>query len=329
MSISTLHPAIQAYLRQAGTGTGTESTLSGEKRLFEALLRAAQASAGGFDLPSSARGAFGGMELPVSTAAAFRPIREPEEPETGGIRFREGTYKPMQAASLEGVPKEAFSRNPAAVPAGSAGSLGSLSARFESGSLGIEAIGYDPGGGTSYGRYQIASRPGTLDRFLNFLENRAPDWVRRLRAAGPANTGGRDGDMPRVWRAIAAEDPSRFEAYQKEFIQESHYRPAARSIAAQTGIDIENRSESLKEVLWSTAVQHGSGRAANIFADTLASLKADGRPVTDEAVIEGVYRRRAESAEWHTPRIRASLLNRFEDEKATALRMLSDKPLTA
>jgi len=42
---------------------------------------------------------------------------------------------------------------------------GELSAKFESGKDGIAAIGYDRQGGTSYGKYQIASRVGMMKLF--------------------------------------------------------------------------------------------------------------------------------------------------------------------
>ena len=48
--------------------------------------------------------------------------------------------------------------------------IGKLAAQFESGSDGIAAVGYDKHGGTSYGKYQIASRVGSMDNFLSFLD---------------------------------------------------------------------------------------------------------------------------------------------------------------
>jgi hypothetical protein len=44
--------------------------------------------------------------------------------------------------------------------------IGKLSATFESGTAGVNAIGYDKNGGTSYGTYQIASKPGTMKEFI-------------------------------------------------------------------------------------------------------------------------------------------------------------------
>ncbi len=81
-----------------------------------------------------------------------------------------------------------------------------ISARYESGAEGSAAIGYDGTGGTSYGKFQLSSRKGSLDGFLRFLDGRggeAAAVAQRLRAAGPADTGGRSGAMPEAWKQAA------------------------------------------------------------------------------------------------------------------------------
>ena len=125
--------------------------------------------------------------------------------------------------------------------------LGQLSARFESGGDGVAAIGYDRNGGTSYGKYQIASRVGSMKNFLEFLDGEAPDISQRLRKAGPANTGSRRGGMPDAWRSIAKEQPERFEALQEGFIRESHYKPAVEAIAERTGLEADKLSPAMRK----------------------------------------------------------------------------------
>jgi hypothetical protein len=195
-------------------------------------------------------------------------------------------------------------------------SLGVLAARFESAADGPAAIGYDPAGGTSYGTFQIASRPGTMGEFLGFLDQRAPEWANRLRAAGTADTGGRDGAMPRVWRRIAAESPERFEALQKEFIRENHFEPARRRILERTGLDVGNSGRPLREVVFSTAVQHGAAGAAGIVAE------AAGRSGMEESVlIREIYAvRHARFAE-HQPEMASNMARRYAAEAAAAKRL--------
>lgn len=201
---------------------------------------------------------------------------------------------------------------------------GRLSAQYESNSE-IDYIGYDSRGGTSYGQYQIAAKTGTMDYFIRFLDDKAPDIAGRLRAAGPADTGGRAGRMPAVWKDIAAADPKRFEALQHEFIRSNNYSPAAKSIVLTTGVDVTRRSYALREVLWSTAVQHGPGGAERIF--TQAIEKADAMPAGqdfDRAVIEEVYRIRGQKFFRHNKRVREAVLSRFRDEKTTAIALLNN-----
>ncbi len=207
--------------------------------------------------------------------------------------------------------------------------LGRLSARFESGGDGIAAIGYDRNGGTSYGKYQIASRVGSMKNFLEFLDGEAPDVAQRLRKAGPANTGGRRGGMPDAWRAIAKEQPERFEALQEAFIRESHYKPAMEAIVERTGLEADKLSPAMREVIWSTAVQHGPAGAARIFdrADNLSGKPAD--PAYERKLISNVYKLRAGQFGSSTEAVQAAVQNRFRQEKNLALNMLDGGGRTA
>ena len=205
--------------------------------------------------------------------------------------------------------------------------LGSLAAQFESGKDGIAAIGYDRVGGTSYGKYQIASRVGSMNGFLSFLDTQAPDIAKRLRDAGPANTGSRRGKMPDVWQQIAAEQPARFEALQEKFIHDSHYAPALDAVTRTAGIDPAKMSPAMQEVLWSTAVQHGPAGAARIFNRAVSKGGLDNMQA-ERKMIDTVYAIRAEQFGSSTDQVRAAVRNRLRQEKALALAMLKpDKTL--
>ncbi|MDE5879184.1 MAG: hypothetical protein K2G99_04050 [Desulfovibrio sp.] len=200
--------------------------------------------------------------------------------------------------------------------------MGRLSARFESGGDGIAAIGYDRTGGTSYGKYQIASRVGSMKSFLNFLDGEAPDIAQRLRKAGPADTGSRKGAMPDAWRAIAAEQPERFEELQESFIRESHYRPALEAIVQRTGLEADSLSPAMREVIWSTAVQHGPAGAARIFdrADDMSGKPEDAG--YERKLISNVYKIRAGQFGSSTAQVQQAVRNRFREERELALNML-------
>jgi len=205
------------------------------------------------------------------------------------------------------------------------GQLGSIAAKYESGSQGIDAIGYDRQGGTSYGTYQISSRAGTMAQFINYLKDEAPEWARRLQACGRANTGSTRGRMPREWAQIAAEDPARFEKLQYNFIKESHYEQALGSISADKGFDIAGRSAALKEALWSTSVQHGPRGAAIIFGRAIDRLSQRNGEVTDKALINEIYTRRANYFRSSTRQVRNAVRQRFHDEKMVVLAKLQSE----
>lgn len=211
----------------------------------------------------------------------------------------------------------------AALPGNGPRVPGELSARFESGDAGVGAIGWDRVGGTSYGKYQIASKTGTMDEFLAYLDERNPDWAERLRAAGPADTGGKSGSMPVEWKAIAAEDPAGFEKAQHDFIAGNTYDPARAMILRRTGLDFDNAPPVLREVLWSTSVQHGPTGAANIFNKVIDRFVGHGSDEDFNAtLIKGVYDTRKDQFGSSTARVRQSVANRMDEEKKLALNML-------
>lgn len=199
---------------------------------------------------------------------------------------------------------------------------GRLSAMFESGSEGIAAVGFDRRGGTSYGKYQISSRMGTMGQFLAFLDQKAPDLAERLRGAGQANTGSSRGSMPDSWRAIAREDPERFESLQDEFIFQSFYVPALESIANRTEVNIEQRSPVLMEVLWSTSVQHGITGATNIFTRAMQAAGEPDQPDFDRNLIAEIYNVRRNGFDSASRAVRLAVKARLNREEIMALSML-------
>jgi len=204
---------------------------------------------------------------------------------------------------------------------------GALAAMFESGGDGAAAVGFTPTAGTSYGTFQIASGTATYSNFIRFLKRSAPDLADRLAGHGPADTGSSEGGVPREWRRIASEHPRRFEKLQYEFILGTHYRPAVAAIYRQTGVDVSALSPASREVLWSTAVQHGAGGAADIYEEAIASLKdrviKERRlAVFERALIEEVYRLRLTCWRKGAPVGRAAMSRRYGREMAQAISIL-------
>jgi len=208
--------------------------------------------------------------------------------------------------------------------ASATGGIGTLSAKFESGDQGVEAIGYDSNGGTSYGTYQIASKPGTMKAFIQYLQSEAPEWAAQLKAAGPTNTGSTKGKMPAAWKNIAAQDADKFGQLQRDFIELSHYQPAKDSILARTGVNMDTMPAAAQEALWSTAVQHGPAGAAGIFSRIIKSI---GSKVQSEKfaekLIAKVYDERKQQFGSSTAAVQGSVKGRMDQEKQMVLAMLN------
>lgn len=201
-------------------------------------------------------------------------------------------------------------------------SLGALSARFES--KGAADIGRDKNGGFSYGTYQIATKPGTMQGFLRYLQTHAKASFDRLNLAGgsAAASEGTE-DFKKAWVDLAGQ--SAFAHLQHDFIASTHYGPLAKRINDSLQLDVATRSNALRNVVWSVAVQHGVSGGERLFERALL-----GKTVTamdDEAIIKTLYKDRSDNVSsdfaHSTPEVQASVAQRFVDEEKLALHMLA------
>lgn len=200
---------------------------------------------------------------------------------------------------------------------------GRLSALFESGDMGVFAIGYDPKGGTSYGKYQFSSRKGSMEMFLEYLDVHAPQWADRLRRAGEANSGYPGGPVARQWKLIAAESPKRFEYLQDVFAYDNYYMPASREILTRTGMDVSRRHGALREVIWSTAVQHGPGGCADIFVRAAQRVREEDASRFNKALVEEIFHERELTTRRMPLHVKSGVTRRLKQEKSMALALLT------
>lgn len=197
--------------------------------------------------------------------------------------------------------------------------LGSLSARYESnGNPGV--IANNPGdyGGKSYGAWQFSSKMGSLNSFINSLQGKNDAYYSKLVEAKAADGNTFGSSFDNAWRSIAKEDGEGFLALQQSYVKEAFYDRAADTLYNNFNFDINSKSKALKDVLWSTVVQHGVRGAVGIFS----KVNLTGN---DEGIISQVFDERqkvnvhfkSSSAE-----IRKSVYNRFDRERNEALTML-------
>ena len=196
--------------------------------------------------------------------------------------------------------------------------LGDLSRKYESGDRGPGTVAHTEGdaGGASYGTYQLSSAAGTLQEFLGWMLDR-PRFAEFAQRLIGLDVGSEAFDG--AWRQCAADFPDRFGEAQHDYIEDNFYWPAVRSLQ-QLGFNPLERSEAIRQIVWSAAVQYGPGYVAELFQSA-----GDGEPAAmDEvALIRNIYDVRA-SDEWTagSPSLRPGLRARFEQECNDALGMI-------
>ena len=163
--------------------------------------------------------------------------------------------------------------------------IGDVMAKYESGNAGVLSVSHDDSGGTSYGKWQLATGPGTMQRYLEWMKGRGgkeAEIAQQLLDAG--DIGDINGKAAQLYKQYAAENPELLEESQRQYILETHYNPVFSKLSPEMQARI-NSSKTLQEVLWSTSVQHGSGGGLNVMQKALAR----NPNATDEELIRNIY----------------------------------------
>lgn len=236
-----------------------------------------------------------------------------------GGKGRDATAAVEKLKAFEGAAREKMvdggmaaliQQNPAKTYALLEQNPGALAAAFEGGNAGSNAIGYDKKGGTSYGKYQLASAPGTMDSFVGWLEkNGHADAATALRSAGPANTESKEGAMPTVWKQLV-QAGAITDDMQEQFIKESHVTPVLESLGGDVQQAIGSDAR-LAAAVHSTAVQHGSRNGTKLVQRAWAASGGDSAQFLDT-----LYSSRAGQFGSSDAATQASVVARLGNERA-------------
>ena len=245
------------------------------------------------------------------------PAESPTRPLSGSV----------PAISTENT--QPLPRIPVASAAGALGTaiadeLGSLSAKYETGGRGpgVVSTGAGDPGGVSYGSYQMATKMGTVARFVG--QTGFP-WAKDFQGLAPGTA-----QFTAVWKKIAAEQTADFQHAQHAFIKATHYDLLCAKIQSDNAVDINTRSRAVQDVVWSTAVQHGG--ATPIVGRAISSLSCDcSDPTYDKQLICAVYAERGRKKpdgnlayfSKSSPNVQAGVAKRFQNEQQDALNMLA------
>jgi len=201
--------------------------------------------------------------------------------------------------------------------------VGSISARYESNGSST-SIGNDATGGASYGKFQIATKTGTMSKFMDYLKTNNPKAYAALAPSVGSAGDGKHGAFGQAWEKAAKSGI--LGDSEHGFIKSTHFDPAAQGILKDTGLDVSKRSKAVQDALWSTAVQNGPGGAKHIFDSVLKGK--DASKMSDADLIQAVNKERgADNGEKYfghsSAAVRASVLNRFKNENKDELAELS------
>jgi hypothetical protein len=201
--------------------------------------------------------------------------------------------------------------------------LGDLSSKYESnGDPATVSSGWGDAGGVSYGCYQLASNTGSADSFVRWLRNNNHPAGNIL---GQHTPGSRE--FSAAW-VYCAKNIADFGYAQHNYIAYAYFEPAV-ELLAEAGFHIENHQPIMADVVWSRAVQYGTGYIVEMFEDAVHSLGYENlsyvdAPRFDADMIKAVYLNVCMTEEWTngSPALREGLYNRFQNECDDALIML-------
>ncbi len=199
--------------------------------------------------------------------------------------------------------------------------LGALSEQEESGGRGPGTISSGVGdpGGVSYGIYQFSSTRGVAQAFVNRY------YPKEFAGLTPATKAFND-----KWLSIAQSQPVAFRNAQHAYVKADSFDPTVASLRNGIGLTVGWRSNTLLDVVWSTAVHHGRGGAPSLIASAIRGLPQASTPdrIDDYTLIRAIYAERGRKDAggrlvyfpgiYKTPatakRVEASLVARFQRE---------------
>ncbi len=174
--------------------------------------------------------------------------------------------------------------------------IGTLSGLYES-TDNPAAIGVDNSGGPSYGAYQIATTPGTMNNYINFLQQ-IPQYQSFAdilnKAGGNIAAIAKSPSFVNAWQQLSKNKD--FNASQYNFIINTHLNPLINAVKEKDLLNLDNRHPVVKDALYSMSVQHRA--APQIVNKALQELKqqygSNPLNIDDTMILRSLYKNRAD-----------------------------------
>lgn len=181
----------------------------------------------------------------------------------------------------------------------------------------------DPGS-CSYGSSQLACGPGSMKSFLTSLQKTNPNiWaalgggsveqMNKRACTAPAS------DFSSRWKNLCnGSYKDAINKAQQDYMKKEFYDKAANAIKKEYGIDFNTMSSELQMALYSAAVALGSPGGAKKLIKSVKDNCGDPKTLSEEALLECMYKRRDYFYGSSSPAIRASVQRRNAREGAEA-----------
>jgi len=186
--------------------------------------------------------------------------------------------------------------------------LGKVAAQFESGgNAGTVSSGHGDFGGKSYGAFQLSSKTGDVDKFLQ--KSGYANQFQGMQVGSAA--------FDAQWKKLAKED-TKFGEAQSAHAKTTHYDPQMAKLQ-NSGIDLSKKGFGVQEAIMSTANQYGANTETIIKA-----LKGkDTNKMTDEEIINSIQDYKKENVKTNfkssSEAVKAGVEKRINQEREALL----------
>lgn len=196
--------------------------------------------------------------------------------------------------------------------------LGTVFAKYESGGWnpGMVSSGKGDYGGISYGIPQFSTTTGSAKNFVSWLNSQNPEMGAYFNGLSPGTT-----EFGNAWKSVAQKYGDEFGNLQMEYSYNNFAAPLAKAALQKTGVDYTS-SPALKELLFSTAVQFGSGSIA------LSALGNVNPNMSEQDIINASYDNKIANYKSYfkssSADVQESVKNRFERERYDVLALVNN-----
>ena len=192
---------------------------------------------------------------------------------------------------------------------GKVSGLGKVAAQYESGGdFGKVSTGKGDHGGKSYGAFQLSSKTGDLDKFLE-----KSGYAEKFKGLSTGST-----EFDEQWKSLAKSDKN-FGRAQQEHAKQTHYDPQVAKLR-KAGVDLSGKGSGVQEAIMSTGNQYG----ANTELIVKALKDRDVGKLTDKEIIDAIQDYKAANVKTNfkssSEKVQKGVANRIEQERVALYR---------